>query len=96
MTVSGALRPAYKHVLTLSAVLELYIKLFDAAQADDTTPHGRFGFYFAGNGELSMYDFSKAIGEALVAAGKITSPEPTSLSEQEISAMPFVSVLWEV
>ncbi|KAF7974800.1 hypothetical protein HWV62_11299 [Athelia sp. TMB] len=68
---------------------ELYIKLFDAAQADDTTPHGRFGFYFAENGELSMYDFSKAIGEALVSAGKITSPEPTSFNEQEIAAMPI-------
>ncbi|KAF7979145.1 hypothetical protein HWV62_43387 [Athelia sp. TMB] len=78
--------------VSLEDLLELYMKLFDAAWADDITPHGRFGFYFAGNGALSMYDFSKAIGEALVAAGKITSPEPTSLSEQEISAMPFMKL----
>lgn len=76
------------------AVADLYMRIFDATQKNSDTPHGRDGFYFAEHGELSMYEFGKAIGEALVAAGKIPDPKPTSFSEQEIKAMPIVRVFY--
>lgn len=51
--------------------------LFDATQKNTDTPHGRDGYYIAEHGELSMYELGKAIGGALVAAGKIPDPETT-------------------
>ncbi|KAJ7485954.1 NAD-binding protein [Mycena latifolia] len=63
---------------------DLYVKLYDAIIADDTTGHGRNGFYFGASGEHSLYEVGKAIGAALVALGKSTNPEPTTFTQAEL------------
>ncbi|KAF8199609.1 hypothetical protein BJ912DRAFT_1139672 [Pholiota molesta] len=65
-------------------VADLYLVLFDAIRKDPTTGHGREGYYFGENGEHSLYEVGKAIGEALVALGKSDNPEPTTFTKEEI------------
>jgi len=66
-------------------VADLYIVLLDRVLQDpDKVPHGREGFYFVENGEHTFYEVAKAIGEGLVAIGKSTDPEPSTLSKEEI------------
>ncbi|KAI0682662.1 NAD(P)-binding protein [Cerioporus squamosus] len=45
--------------------------------------HGRTGYYFTENGECTLYDMCKALGEALVAAGVAAEAEPDTLSQDE-------------
>ncbi|KZP22751.1 NAD(P)-binding protein [Athelia psychrophila] len=78
--------------VSIADLADLYMHLFDATRKNAGTPHGRDGYYFAEHGELSMYEFGRAIGGALVASGKIPKPEPTAFSEQEIKAMPIVTL----
>lgn len=67
------------------SVADLYIVLYDSIITNPaTTGHGREGFYFGVNGEHTLYDVGKAIGEALVAIGKTDNPEPTTLSKEEL------------
>lgn len=73
-------------------VADLYLVLFDAIRKDPTTGHGREGFYFGENGEHSLYEVGKAIGEALVALGKSDNPEPTTFSKEEIDKYFRVSI----
>ncbi|KAJ7701214.1 hypothetical protein B0H17DRAFT_1046230 [Mycena rosella] len=63
---------------------DLYVQLYDAIVADDTTGHGRRGFYFGASGEHSLYDVGKAVGAALVALGKSKSAEPTTFTQEEL------------
>ncbi|KAJ7255790.1 hypothetical protein B0H12DRAFT_1112886 [Mycena haematopus] len=63
---------------------ELYITLYDKIIADADTGHGRNGFYFGANGEHSLYDVGKAIGEALVTLGRSESPEPTTFTQADL------------
>ena len=64
---------------------ELYILLLDRLLQDpDQVAHGREGFYFAENGEHTLYEVSKAIGEGLVAIGKSSDAKPSSFSKEEI------------
>ena len=68
---------------------DLYIVLYDSIVTNPaTTGHGREGFYFGVNGEHTLYDVGKAIGEALVAIGKIDNPEPTTLTKEELDKYP--------
>ncbi|KAJ7103955.1 hypothetical protein B0H15DRAFT_46 [Mycena belliarum] len=71
-------------IVEVHEVADLYIKLYDAIVADETTGHGRNGFYFGANGEQDFYGLTKAIGKALVALGKSASPEPTTFTQAEL------------
>ncbi|KAF8896249.1 hypothetical protein BD779DRAFT_1494828 [Infundibulicybe gibba] len=51
---------------------------------DDALAHGREGFYFAENGEHTMYDIAKTIAQVLCDMGRGESPEPTTFTEKEI------------
>ena len=63
---------------------DLYYRLFDAALNDQQgLSHGREGYFFAENGEHSMYDLCKAFGEALVALGRAEDAEPTVFTPEE-------------
>jgi hypothetical protein len=73
-------------------VADLYLVLFDAIRKDPTTGHGREGYYFGENGEHSLYEVGKAIGEALVALGKSDNPEPTTFTKEEIDKYFEVSI----
>ena len=66
------------------SVADLYIVLYDSIINNPATGHGREGFYFGVNGEHTLYDVCKAIGEALVAVGKADNPEPTAFTNEEI------------
>ena len=66
---------------------DLYIILLDSIIGKPgTTGHGWEGFYFGENGEHSWYQISRAIGEAMVALGLATDPEPTTFSTEELIA----------
>ena len=54
-------------------------------------PHGREGFYIGENGEHTMYEVAKTIGEALVAIGKSADSEPSTLNQEEINKYLHVS-----
>ena len=59
--------------------------LYDSIVASpSTTGHGWEGFHFGENGEHSWYQISRAIGEAMVALGLTSDPEPTSFSKDEL------------
>ena len=76
-------------IFILYLVADLYIVLYDSIVTNPgTTGHGREGFYFGVNGEHTLYDVGKAIGEALVAIGKIDNPEPTTLTKEELDKYP--------
>ncbi|KAJ7104227.1 hypothetical protein B0H15DRAFT_809082 [Mycena belliarum] len=67
-------------------VAKLYITLFDLL--DNPSPpsnftHGRAGFYFAENGEHTLYSVGEAIAKLLSNMGK-GSPAPTTFSASEI------------
>jgi nucleoside-diphosphate-sugar epimerase len=68
----------------IDEVADLYIVLYDSIVTDPATGHGREGIYFGINGEHSLYDVAKAIGEAIVALGKADNPEPTTFTKEEI------------
>jgi len=70
----------------IEEVADLYIVLYDSIITNPATGHGREGFYFGENGEHTLYDLCKAIGEALVAIGKTDNPEPTTfkLTKEEL------------
>lgn len=65
------------------SVADLYIVLYDSIIANPAIGHGREGIYFGVNGEHSLYELGKAVGEALVAIGKSDNPEPTTFSKEE-------------
>lgn len=63
---------------------DLYVVLYDSIVTNPNTGHGREGIYFGINGQHTLYDVGKAIGEALVATGKVDDPEPTAFTKEEI------------
>ena len=65
-------------------VADLYIVLYNSIVSNPATGHGREGIYFGENGEHTFYDMGKAIGEALMTAGKVDNPEPTTFTKEEI------------
>jgi hypothetical protein len=68
----------------IQEVADLYVVLYNSIVSDPATAHGREGIYFGENGEHTLYDLSKAIGEALTEIGKLDNPEPTILTKEEI------------
>ncbi|KAJ6619675.1 hypothetical protein B0H10DRAFT_2024368 [Mycena sp. CBHHK59/15] len=70
----------------IDEVAELYIHLFDLLSKPSAPPdflHGREGFYFAENGEHTLYAVGEAISRVLSDMGKGT-PTPTTFTNQEI------------
>jgi hypothetical protein len=67
------------------SVGNLYLVLFDAATADPRTGHGSEGYYFGENGEHTLYEVGKQIGNVLVELGKSTNAEPTAFTPEEIN-----------
>ncbi|GJE97531.1 NAD(P)-binding protein [Phanerochaete sordida] len=67
-------------------VADLYIILLDAiaSKGADAVDHGARGCYFAENGEHAAYEISRAIGEAMVALGRASDPEPTPFTDDEL------------
>ncbi|KAJ7127070.1 hypothetical protein C8R44DRAFT_617333 [Mycena epipterygia] len=68
-------------------VAELYLTIFDLLSKKSPPPnfaHGRAGFYFAENGEHTLYSVGVAISKALSDIGK-GSPTPTTFTDREIS-----------
>ncbi|KAJ7581520.1 hypothetical protein C8J56DRAFT_1168984 [Mycena floridula] len=72
----------------ISEVSDLVVLLYDAAtERPSETGHGREGFYFAENGQSSLYDMNKAVQQVLIKTGraKTGSQVPTTLSKDEIA-----------
>ncbi|KXN91706.1 hypothetical protein AN958_12558 [Leucoagaricus sp. SymC.cos] len=65
-------------------VADLYMNIFNAVNSDRQPGHGREGYYFGENGEHTLYDVGKGIGNVLVELGECTSAEPTSFAREEI------------
>ncbi|KAG2003467.1 hypothetical protein CC2G_004069 [Coprinopsis cinerea AmutBmut pab1-1] len=66
-------------------VADLYVTLFDAIQSNHPSAgHGREGFYFGENGQHTLYQIGRAIGDAMVALGLSNSSEPTAFAEEEL------------
>lgn len=64
---------------------DLYIIIYDAIVAHPTTtPHGHEGYFFGENGEHTLADIGRAIGQAMVDLGKAKSAEPTSFTSDEV------------
>jgi len=64
-------------------VADLYLALFDAIMSDPSTGHGPDGYYIGENGDYSLHDACKAVGEALVDHGKSQTAEPTPFTPDE-------------
>jgi hypothetical protein len=79
----------------LFKVADLYVVLYNSIVSDPATAHGREGIYFGENGEHTVHDIAKAIGEALTEIGKVDNPEPTILTKEEIDKYFHVSSLAE-
>ena len=77
-------------------VADLYIILYNSIVSNPATGHGREGIYFGENGEHTFYDMGKAIGEALMIAGKVDNPEPTAFTKEEIDKYFGVSPVQKV
>jgi len=74
----------------IKEVAELYLLLLDKVLQDpEKVPHGRDGYYFAENGEHTLYEVSKAIGEGLVALGKASDAEPSTFNKEEVDKYLF-------
>ena len=74
---------------------ELYVVLFNAIRKGDNPAcgHGREGFYFGENGEHTLYEVGKAIGDAMVQLGLSGNAEPTTFTKEEIDKYLEVSIL---
>ncbi|KAL0572608.1 hypothetical protein V5O48_009352 [Marasmius crinis-equi] len=64
---------------------DLYNTLYDSIINNPSTGHGREGFYFGENGEHSLLDIGKGIGQALSELGKAKSAEPSSFTKDEVA-----------
>ncbi|KAJ7284906.1 hypothetical protein C8J57DRAFT_1289814 [Mycena rebaudengoi] len=67
-------------------VAELYIHIFDLLSEPSPPPafaHGRAGYYFAENGEHTLYAVGEAIAKVLSDMGK-GSPTPTTFTAREV------------
>lgn len=76
-------------------VADLYLVLWDAIRrTPNEISHGREGFYFGENGENSLYEIGKAIGQALTALGKSNNQEPAAFTAEEIKKyLPGVRII---
>jgi len=81
--VVGAGKNVWPNV-DIQEVADLYIVLYNSIVSNPTTAHGREGIYFGESGEHTSYDVNKAVGEALLAIGKLDNAEPTTLTKEEV------------
>ncbi|TFK72944.1 NAD(P)-binding protein [Pluteus cervinus] len=68
-------------------VADLYFTIFNSILSEGSSKqpgHGRSGFYFAENGEYTMYDLAKAVSSVLYQLGKGKDPKPTTFTEAEM------------
>ncbi|KAF9524906.1 hypothetical protein CPB83DRAFT_860441 [Crepidotus variabilis] len=65
-------------------VAQLYVDLLDSIRKNPSTGHGRDGYYYAENGEHTLYEVGKSIGEVLVEKGITDKVEPTSFTKEEV------------
>ncbi|TRM69568.1 hypothetical protein BD626DRAFT_553998 [Schizophyllum amplum] len=71
--------------IELGEQVDMYLRLLDAALRDPTAvPHGREGYYFGVSDEVSYYQITRAIGEAMVKLGRARDPAPAPLTKEEI------------
>lgn len=62
----------------------LYIYIFDVVSSNRSPGHGREGYYFAENGEHTLYDLAKQIGYILVKFNKSSFRDPVTFTQDEI------------
>ncbi|KAF9002121.1 NAD(P)-binding protein [Cyathus striatus] len=74
----------WPHV-SLEDMSRLYIQLYDSLVSDPRTGHGSEGYYFGENGEYTLLEVSKKVGEALFELKKSDIPDPVPLSQDEIA-----------
>ncbi|PFH53083.1 hypothetical protein AMATHDRAFT_84076 [Amanita thiersii Skay4041] len=73
------------HNVHIDDIADLYIVLYDAIAANpNALAHGHDGIYIGENGEHTMYEVGKALGQAMVELGKATNPEPTTFTKADI------------
>lgn len=66
-------------------VADLYILLFNTIIVrPEYAAHGRDGFYFAENGEHTMYQVGKAICEGMNVMGVHSELEPSAFTQEEL------------
>jgi hypothetical protein len=65
--------------------------LDDVLSGSGRAGHGKEGYYFACDCEVSAKEFHGAIGQALYEIGKIQSPRPTTLTQREVEIFFAVS-----
>ena len=79
--------------LLILTAAEFFYLLFDKAITDPAKlGHGREGYYFVENSEHSLYDLCKAIGTALVEAGR-AGDLPQAHARETAVGVQFESVL---
>jgi len=70
--------------VNIDDLADLYVVLYESIQSNPATGHGREGIYFGENGEHSLYEVGKAVGQALVELGYSKDPEPTTFTKEDI------------
>ena len=70
-------------LLTLTAA-DLYRVIIEASLSGQDIGHGREGYYFAENGEHTMYDIAERMGEELYGMGLARTATPSSFTREEL------------
>lgn len=82
MVRHGQLLRRFTHTFV---VADLYIVLLDGILSNHPeAKHGREGFYFGENGEHTLHQIGKAVGETLVEFGLAKDPEPAPFTKEDI------------
>jgi hypothetical protein len=63
---------------------------------DQSTGHGREGFYFAANGEFSMCDLARETTAALVDLGRVKSAPLRAFTEEELRKYFMVNLIMPI
>ncbi|KAI0033233.1 NAD(P)-binding protein [Vararia minispora EC-137] len=79
--MAGEGRNTWPHV-EIHEVADLYDIIFRGALAG-VAPHGREGYYFAENGDVSFGEVARAYTKTLYNLGKSKTPEPTPFTDEE-------------
>ncbi|KAI8992937.1 NAD-P-binding protein [Trametes punicea] len=70
--------------VNIDDAVHLYELLWSAILACKEIGHGKEGYYFAENGEHTLYDVAKAIGAALKDFGLAETDKPSSFTKEEL------------
>ena len=88
MSVNLASPPQSGHLLIddSETVADLYILLLNTIIVrPEYAAHGRDGFYFAENGEHTMYQLGKVICEGMNVMGVCSDLEPSAFTDDELA-----------